>query len=109
MIVNGKNILLWRYGQEILATAELCPHQGQELLLGDIEDYRSEGKGFCVTCPGHSWKFSLDTGECVNHSGAPDCHLTSYPAFADDNGRIYVKFPSFDQSLFSSQDSREEF
>ncbi|KAH9256242.1 hypothetical protein BASA81_005463 [Batrachochytrium salamandrivorans] len=36
--VNGQNILLWRYGNEVFATGTNCPHQGASLELADVED-----------------------------------------------------------------------
>lgn len=38
-----------------------CPHAMADLTQGQISDG-------CVVCPGHGWKFRLDTGECTSNA-----------------------------------------
>ena len=107
VLVNGRQILLWRHGREVFATSTICPHQGLSLALGDLEDLNLDGKPPCITCPHHKWKWDVQSGSCRNHMD-PDRMLTTYNVQLDSNERIYIVFPSFDQSLFS-QDSQEDF
>lgn len=98
--VNGEEILIWRRGDQVYATSARCPHQGSHLLLGDIEDF---GKGVSITCPAHLWQFSVDSGECLNHSEACD-KLKTYPTMVDSERQIFVLFDSFSPALFNAQD-----
>ena len=97
--VNGRQVALWRYSNQVFATSPICPHQGSNLVLGDLEDI---GNGLSITCPAHCWRFEVISGDCVNHKESSP--LTIYPVFVDSYGRIFVEFESFDSSLFSSQD-----
>jgi nitrite reductase (NADH) small subunit len=106
--INGRKILLWRIGHEVFATSYICPHQAGDLSTGDIEDLRSEGKGVCIVCPWHLWRFDAVNGHCKNHAD-DQAILTTHPTMVDSSGKVFVMFPSFDQSLFSSQDSLEDF
>lgn len=55
-------LALYDLGQRFVAGDAWCPHLAGPLLQGAVRD----GK---VTCPWHSWVFSLETGACV---WAPD-------------------------------------
>lgn len=55
--VAGKQIALFRRGEQIYACNNRCPHEGYPLSEGDLD-------GDCVlTCNWHNWKFDLETGE----------------------------------------------
>ena len=51
-------LALYDTGGELVAANAWCPHLSGPLLQGSVR----EG---CVTCPWHSWVFSLETGECT--------------------------------------------
>ncbi len=56
------NIALFRTSDDqVFAIADRCPHKGGPLSQGIVH-------GHVVTCPLHSWKIDLSTGEAV----APD-------------------------------------
>jgi len=56
------NIALFRTSDDqVFAIADRCPHKGGSLSQGIVH-------GQVVTCPLHSWKIDLSTGEAV----APD-------------------------------------
>jgi len=56
------NIALFRTSDDqVFAIADRCPHKGGPLSQGIVY-------GHVVTCPLHSWKIDLSTGEAV----APD-------------------------------------
>ena len=50
-----------------------CKHQGADLTKGEIVD-------FIATCHRHQWKYSLLTGECLNHDSPP---LRRYPLIVE--------------------------
>lgn len=52
-------ILAGRFGDEIIATAGVCPHEDVSLADGDVDDA-------CLTCPGHGYVFDLRTGACLH-------------------------------------------
>ena len=55
--IAGKQIALFRRGEQIYACNNRCPHEGYPLSEGDLD-------GECVlTCNWHNWKFNLETGE----------------------------------------------
>ena len=64
---------------EVFAVDDRCPHRGGPLSQGIVH-------GRKVTCPLHSWKIHLDSGEAV----APDKGCTaSYPVTVVD-GVVYL-------------------
>ncbi len=56
--VQGREILLARVGNSYYATDNRCPHMGGKLSQGELE-------GTVVTCPLHSSRFDMKTGEVV--------------------------------------------
>ena len=55
--VSGKQIALFRRGDEIYACNNRCPHEGYPLSEGDLDGDRA------LTCNWHNWKFDLVSGE----------------------------------------------
>lgn len=53
--VEGRNIALFRDGDQVYAVGDSCPHMGASLSEGFID-------GKAVVCPWHGWIFSLETG-----------------------------------------------
>ena len=62
VIVNGRDVALFRQGDEILAIGNECPHQGGSLADGSVE-------GDIVICPLHGWEFDLRSGACMTVPG----------------------------------------
>lgn len=57
----GKQIVLFRTGERILACNNRCPHEGFPLSEGNLG-----GETGCVlTCNWHNWKFDLEDGETL--------------------------------------------
>ena len=54
--VSGKDVALFNVGGTVYACSNTCAHQGGPLAEGTIE-------GTTVTCPWHSWKFDVKTGD----------------------------------------------
>jgi nitrite reductase (NADH) small subunit len=64
---------------EVFATSDRCPHKGGPLSEGIVH-------GRSVTCPLHSWVFSLETGEA---QGADVGQIATY-AVRIEKGRILL-------------------
>ena len=63
---TGGDIAVFRTAEdEVFALHDKCPHKGGPLSQGIVS-------GKVVTCPLHSWKIDLETGEAV----APDVGCT---------------------------------
>ncbi|MCW3781692.1 nitrite reductase small subunit NirD [Defluviimonas salinarum] len=64
---------------EVFALSDRCPHRGGPLSEGIVH-------GKSVTCPLHSWVFSLETGQA---QGADAGEVPTYPARVE-GGRILL-------------------
>ena len=62
-----------------IATTSMCPHEDVSLLGG-------KRKGTLIICPGHGYRFDLETGVC---SHDPKLKLKRYPVTLVD-GALYV-------------------
>jgi nitrite reductase (NADH) small subunit len=67
-------------GDRVFAVHDKCPHKGGPLSQGIVH-------GDTVTCPLHSWKIQLGSGEAV----APDVGCTRSFDVRVENGRILLK------------------
>jgi len=65
---------------DIFAVRDKCPHRGGPLSEGIVH-------GGLVTCPLHSWKIDLATGEAV----LPDKGCTRTYATKVEGGRVFLK------------------
>lgn len=60
--VEGRDVAVFRRGDEILAVGNECPHQAGSLCDGWVE-------GDIVICPLHGWEFDLRSGACMTVAG----------------------------------------
>ena len=67
--VEGQVVALFNLGDQFCAIDNNCPHRGGPLGEGDLE-------GTVVTCPWHSWRFDLVTGE---NPDIPGEKIKTYP------------------------------
>ena len=65
---------------EIFALHDKCPHKGGPLSQGIVA-------GKVVTCPMHSWKIQLESGE----AGAPDVGCSKSFAVKLEDGAVWLK------------------
>lgn len=78
--VDDEDITLYRVGDEIYATEDLCSHAEASLAEGDQH-------GYLINCPRHGGQFDIRTGAA-----------THFPAFSpirtfsvkEENGAIYL-------------------
>lgn len=58
--VNGEPIALFRVGNHVYAFHDVCVHKQRSLSKGTVLHCD-------VICPGHQWKFDLETGYNEEH------------------------------------------
>jgi nitrite reductase/ring-hydroxylating ferredoxin subunit len=58
--VQGREILVVNDRGTFYAIKNSCPHRGMQLTGGTVEEA-------ILTCPGHSWRFDLKTGDALDH------------------------------------------
>ncbi|KAK3102939.1 hypothetical protein FSP39_015110 [Pinctada imbricata] len=97
---NEKKIAVFRYGNQVFAIDEKCPHLGGPLHLGDIEEMPD--RSLCVKCPWHSWKFDLYTGRLKSPKGREVTAVT-YPVIVKDDGSLHIGFDQFDPKYFKTE------
>ena len=77
--VDAREIALFLHEGSYYAVKNFCPHEGDPMWRGRIEDA-------AVVCPNHGWKFELATGKCVRHG---DRDLRTFPVRVEGD-RILV-------------------
>ncbi|MGD2175050.1 MAG: Rieske 2Fe-2S domain-containing protein, partial [Candidatus Brocadiaceae bacterium] len=82
--VGKRDVLLVRVGDEIHACGGKCTHYGAPLVQGVL-------RGHVVTCPWHSARFDVRTGEAVS---PPALDATGCFPVKIEHGHVYVGEPS---------------
>ena len=78
--VDGRDVALFRRGEEILAIGNECPHQGGSLGDGMVE-------GDIAICPLHGWEFDLRSGACMT---VPGESVARYAVTVED-GAVFLE------------------
>lgn len=68
--VEGRSVLLSRFGDKVSCFENACAHMGMSLEGGEIVDGT-------ITCPHHEFQYVLETGACLT---APDVYLKPHAA-----------------------------
>src|SRR5882757_6286590 len=72
--VNGREIGIFKVGNDFYGLINRCPHQGAPLCRGEIVsrlvapspgDYRLTRPGEMLRCPWHCWEFDIRTGQSL--------------------------------------------
>ncbi|GAB6929119.1 Rieske (2Fe-2S) protein [Paenibacillus sp. JCM 10914] len=72
--VLGREIGIYRLGDEYHAINSYCPHQGAPMCAGlvsgttlpsEVYDYEYGKSGEIIRCPWHGWEFDLRTGKSL--------------------------------------------
>jgi len=72
--VKGREIGIFRIGDDFYGLINRCPHQGAPLCRGEIVsrlvapmpgDYRLTRPGEMIRCPWHCWEFDIRTGQSL--------------------------------------------
>jgi nitrite reductase (NADH) small subunit len=93
--VEGKEIGIFRQGDEYRSYLNWCPHQGgpvcEGVLTGTQEssfdretlevDRQWTQDGEILKCPWHGWEFNINTGDCLSREKIT---LPSYPVTVED-------------------------
>ncbi|HTE40497.1 MAG TPA: nitrite reductase small subunit NirD [Steroidobacteraceae bacterium] len=84
-LIGGKQIAIFRVGDEVYAVDNLDPESGANVLArGLIGDLKGE---LVVASPIYKHHFSLTTGTCIE---APESSIQAYPAKIEDS-RVWVR------------------
>lgn len=92
----GREIGVVRTVDGYFAVNNACPHQGAPICLGTVRgtylpsapgEYEHGLEGRVLSCPWHSWEFTIEDGSAVG--GITSKRLTTYPVEVED-GRVYV-------------------
>jgi naphthalene 1,2-dioxygenase system ferredoxin subunit len=78
---GGESLALYRVGEAVYATQELCTHAYVSLVDGYLE-------GTIVECPVHQARFDVTNGKVLDPPA--NCDLKSFPVKVE-NGTIYVE------------------
>jgi len=81
---GGRQLLLIKAGDRIVACNNRCPHQGYPLSEGTLSEARP-GEACTLTCNWHNWKFDLSSGEALVGGDT----LRLYPVDVRE-GRVFV-------------------
>lgn len=79
--LSGRSVVLANVGGEYRLFARECPHEGADLLEGDLIKAS-------VRCDNHSYTYDLETGQCLVPEGGPP--LAVFP-IEQRGGEICVK------------------
>ncbi|MCC5874690.1 MAG: Rieske 2Fe-2S domain-containing protein [Candidatus Sumerlaeia bacterium] len=66
-VMDGRDIAIFRKGEEIFAIDARCPHRGGPL-DNDLE------QGYLTFCPWHGWSFDVRTGKSPDQPGRVFCY-----------------------------------
>ena len=77
---QGLDIALFNLGARVVAVENKCPHQHGPLVDGIVSNV--EGR-VTVTCPLHTRRICLDTGQIIKPATAGPC-VRSFPAKIED-------------------------
>jgi nitrite reductase/ring-hydroxylating ferredoxin subunit len=80
--VAGRPIALYRFGEEVHAVGDLCPHQPGVKLSGGFLD------GETIECPMHQSCFHVKTGEVLGPPAREN--IPVYPVKIE-NGEVFVE------------------
>jgi nitrite reductase/ring-hydroxylating ferredoxin subunit len=109
--VNGREIGIFRLGDDFYGLVNRCPHQGAPLCRGEIVsrlvaptpgDYRLTRPGEMIRCPWHCWEFDIRTGRSLcdpNSVQARSVNVTAEP------GETLVEGPFVAESVQVSVES----
>jgi naphthalene 1,2-dioxygenase ferredoxin component len=85
IVVQGREVAMFRMGDEVFATEIMCTHGAGRLCDGFVED----GK---IECPIHQGQFDIRTGRALGEPLTEN--LRTYPVRIE-NFDVFVAFESF--------------
>lgn len=80
VVIDNKEIALFRVGGEFYAIDNECPHYGAQLCYGMTHEK-------VVACPWHWWQFDITSGKCLT---VPGMDIKSYKVRLED-GEVQIE------------------
>jgi nitrite reductase/ring-hydroxylating ferredoxin subunit len=94
---GGREVAICRWGDEVFAVRNVCPHQSESFRAGVVRaglTAASPNGAACadpsrplLACPVHTWTYDLRTGACTVD---PKLRVKTYPVEVRD-GRVLVQ------------------
>lgn len=78
---DGRNLFIYREGDEYRAYDSRCPHQVTNIPHLALDGLR-------LTCPKHHWAFDIKTGKCIEKGDRPLRHFET----KTENGKLYARW-----------------
>jgi nitrite reductase/ring-hydroxylating ferredoxin subunit len=110
--VAGRELGILRWGEELFAVRNVCPHLGGPVCAGTVApELRAEAGGTSLqldssrptlSCAWHRWEFDLRGGRMLVD---PSMRLKTYQVSCDSEGRVMVELPARDQQTSESAGS----
>lgn len=82
VVVDDDAVAVWNVEGRLYAIGDVCPHRGFVLSEGSLE---RRGSRVCVVCPGHHWRYDIETGE---HVAGPERVRTYSVAVVDGMAEV---------------------
>ena len=80
VMVNGREVGLFKVNGKVHAIYSVCPHQGGPLDEGGLD-------GAVVMCPWHGWQFNVTTGVCDFN---PAIKVPTFPV-KEEGDDVYIQ------------------
>jgi nitrite reductase/ring-hydroxylating ferredoxin subunit len=106
---GGRELVLVRWGEDVYALRNICPHMSTALSnnglvvshrTGEVGEIRVDRENPIISCPWHQYEYRLRDGHCVTDAGL---RVRSYNVLLEE-GRIFVDLSSHRQA--KTPDSR---
>lgn len=81
--IGGRQVAIFRAGDNVYAIDAMCPHRGGPLDESIVDDE------LAVMCPWHGWMFDVRTGVSTTHPA----RVRSY-AVRIEQGEVYIGAPN---------------
>lgn len=84
---DGGDLVVLRFGDELAAYVDACPHEGHPLCLGELQ-------GEVLICAKHLWEFDTRSGKHVSRVHRPQHDLKKLPVRVVE-GEVEVDLSGF--------------
>ena len=69
---DGADLIVLRFGDELAAFVDACPHEGHPLCMGELH-------GDVLVCAKHLWEFDARSGAHISRVRRPEHDLRKLP------------------------------
>lgn len=100
VLVQGREVTIFRLDGDLYGLLDYCPHQGGPLCQGRVMDEISVDEDFewrvdptekVIRCPWHGWGFDPKTGEHKLGNGIETKYRVPSYDVVTDEGEIYLR------------------